>query len=69
MTKRNKLIDRLLSKPTNFTWDELLKLLNGFDYEQVSVGKTGGSRARFIHASYPVITLHKPQQNHSSTTQ
>ena len=60
MTQRNKLIDRLLSKPTDFTWDELLKLLNGFDYQQVSAGKTGGSRARFIHTYYPVITLHKP---------
>lgn len=35
-------------------------MLNGFGYEQVSAGKTGGSRVRFIHPKYPPIILHKP---------
>lgn len=60
MAKREKLIDRLLSKPTDFTWTELTKILNGFDYKQVSAGKTGGSRMRFVHPEYPPIILHKP---------
>lgn len=60
MTKRDKLIDRLLSKPKDFTWAELAKVLRGFGYEQVSAGKTGGSRVRFIHHHYPPIILHKP---------
>ncbi|HLB41541.1 MAG TPA: type II toxin-antitoxin system HicA family toxin [Gammaproteobacteria bacterium] len=60
MTKREKLIERLLSKPKDFAWGELIKVLNGFGYRQISVGKTGGSRARFIHSYYPPIILHKP---------
>lgn len=60
MTKREKLLDRFLTKPTDFTWVELNKVLNGFGYEQMSFGKTGGARVRFIHKNYPPIILHKP---------
>lgn len=60
MTKKEKLITRFLKKPKDFTWDELVKLLAHFDYNQVGVGKTGGSRVRFVRENYPPITLHKP---------
>lgn len=60
MTKRNKLLDRFLTKPKDFTWGELSTILQGFDFKQVSIGKTGGSRVRFIHSEYPPIILHKP---------
>ncbi len=60
MSKQEKLIARLLTKPKDFTWDELTKVLNHFEYKQISAGKTGGSRTRFIHAKYPPIILHKP---------
>jgi len=60
MTKREKLIDRLLIKPTDFTWSELTKALGCFGYKQISAGKTGGSRVRFIHPEFPPIILHKP---------
>ena len=60
MTKREKLLDRFLTKPRDFTWEELNKVLNGFGYQQIGAGKTGGSRARFIHSTYPPIVLHKP---------
>lgn len=60
MTQYEKLIDRFLTKPKNFTWAELAKVLSGFGYKQVSAGKTGGSRVRFIHEEYPPIILHKP---------
>lgn len=60
MTKREKLTERFLTKPKDFTWEELIKVLGYFGYEQISVGKTGGSRARFVRAGYPPITLHKP---------
>jgi hypothetical protein len=60
MTKRDKLIDRFLAKPTDFTWAELTKVLNSFGYKQVNVGKTSGSRVRFVHPSYPPMILHKP---------
>ncbi|MGE3920446.1 MAG: type II toxin-antitoxin system HicA family toxin [Gammaproteobacteria bacterium] len=60
MTKANKLLTRLLSKPKDFTWAELVKVLSDFGYKEVSTGKTAGSRARFTHNSLPPITLHKP---------
>jgi hypothetical protein len=60
MTKHNKLIERLLSKPKDFTWGELTKTLGGLGYEQISGGKTGGSRVRFLSEFYPPIILHRP---------
>lgn len=60
MTQIEKLIDRFLTKPKDFTWDELTKVLNSCGYKQISTGKTGGSRARFISFDYPPIILHKP---------
>ena len=60
MTKRDKLKERLLTKPRDFTWDELMRLLTGYGYEQISGGKTGGSRVRFVHEKYSPIILHKP---------
>jgi len=60
MTQREKLIERLLSKPKDFTWNELIKVLGAFDYELINGGKTGGSRARFIYPEYSPILLHKP---------
>lgn len=60
MTKRDKLINRLLLLPRDFTWDELAKVLSGLGYKQVSAGKTGGSRVRFVHPSHPPVILHKP---------
>lgn len=60
MAKRDKLINRFLKKPTDFTWQELEKLLNGFGYQLISAGKTGGSRVRFVHRTHPPIILPKP---------
>lgn len=60
MSRRDKLIARLKSRPTDFTWDELVRLLKGLGYVQALVGKTGGSRRRFSHAVGPIIALHKP---------
>lgn len=60
MSRRNKLVARLRSKPKNFTWDELVRLLEGLGYSEAAAGKTGGSRRRFLHATAPTIALHKP---------
>ena len=60
MAKQEKLIGRFLAKPKDFSWNELVKLLSYFEYKQASVGKTGGSRARFVRIDSPPITLHKP---------
>jgi len=60
MTKRDKLKERLLSYPSDFTWDELRKLLLSYGYRESNVGKTSGSRVRFISDNYSPIILHKP---------
>jgi HicA toxin of bacterial toxin-antitoxin, len=60
MSRKDKLIQRLLSRPKDFSWDELLVLLAAFRFEEVSTGKTGGSRRRFVNMDGVVITLHKP---------
>lgn len=60
MSKREKLIQRFLSKPTDFSWGELKSLLEGFGYSLESGGKTGGSRVKFLHEQHPPVILHKP---------
>lgn len=60
MSRKDKLIQRFLSRPKDFSWEELLVLLSIFGFEEVSTGKTGGSRRRFVNADAVVITLHKP---------
>ncbi len=60
MSRKEKLISRFLQRPKDFTWDELTSLLKHIGYREVVLGKTGGSRRRFVHPSAATITLHKP---------
>ena len=61
MSKKEKLLARILTKPKDFTYDELRKLLNGFDYIEDNSGKSSGSRVAWIHEKGKhVIRLHKP---------
>jgi hypothetical protein len=60
MSRQEKLINRLLSIPKDFTWDELCKVVAFFGYEELTGGKTGGSRRRFVDSLKNIITLHKP---------
>lgn len=60
MGRREKLVARLKGRPKDFTWDELVRLLEGLGYIEAATGKTGGSRRRFIHEMAPTIALHKP---------
>ncbi|MBO0932783.1 type II toxin-antitoxin system HicA family toxin [Fibrella sp. HMF5036] len=61
MTKIDKLIARLLRKPTDFTWDELVKVLAYHGFEERTKGKTGGSRRAFVNVKTgQIISLHKP---------
>jgi hypothetical protein len=62
--QKKKLIQRFVSMPNDFSWPELIRLLSGFGYQLSGVGKTGGSRVRFIHKMLPPIILHQP---HPST--
>lgn len=60
MSQQEKLIERFKSKPKDFRWEELTKLLKGFGYNLLPTGKTGGSRRRFYHESGDFISLHEP---------
>ena len=60
MSKHDKLVTRFLTRPVDFTWDEMTALLNGFGYFRVKAGKTGGSRVRFAHQTADPIILHQP---------
>ena len=60
MSQKEKLIDRFLSVPANFTWDELIKVLEYYGYVEGIKGKTGGSRRRFVDDDGNIILLHKP---------
>ena len=64
MGKEEKLIKRLLSKPKDFTYNELRKILINLGYEESQSGKTSGSRVAFIDRSVNhIIRLHKPHPN------
>lgn len=61
MGKAEKLLQRFLSRPKDFTYNELRKLLKVFGYEESRKGKTSGSRVAFInHKTKHIIRLHKP---------
>jgi len=47
MSRKEKLISRFLSMPSDFHYDEMVKLLSYFGFEEVKKGKTSGSRVKF----------------------
>lgn len=61
MGKKEKLIERLKSKPKDFTFDEAETLLGYFSYFRSNKGKTSGSRVLFARSDgVSPILLHKP---------
>jgi hypothetical protein len=60
MSKKEKLIDRFLSMPSDFHYDEMVTLLGYFGFYEVKKGKTSGSRVKFENEEGVPIILHKP---------
>ena len=60
MSTKEKLLERFKNLPMDFTFDELVTLLNRLGYKQENKGSTSGSRAIFILEGVTPILLHKP---------
>ena len=61
MSKEEKLLKRFLTRPKDFTYEELGRMLKGFGYLESQQGKTSGSRVAFYNAGLNhLIRLHKP---------
>ena len=64
MSTRDKLIERLLSKPSDFEYfeyNEAKALLAKLGYKEDSRGRTSGSRVAFVNVKTGhIIRLHKP---------
>lgn len=61
MSKKEKIIDRLKSKPKDFIYDEARNVLNIFGFIEDNKGKTSGSR--IVFRNYEInqkIELHRP---------
>ena len=60
MSQKDKLVERLLSRPKDFSFDETKTLLKGFGYTERKGGKTSGSRVAFSNSNNDYIRIHKP---------
>ncbi len=62
MSKKDKLLNRLLSHPKDFTYDELVTLLGFYGIVEDNLGKTSGSAVKFrrLEDDFVIIMMHKP---------
>ena len=60
MGTKEKLRERFMQLPSDFTFDELSQLLCGFGFVIGNKGKTSGSRIVFKYDGKRPIMLHKP---------
>ncbi len=64
MSKLEKEIERLKTKPKDLTYDEAKKILNNLGFYEHNKGKTSGSRMNFINKDLnKKIEIHKPHPN------
>ena len=60
MGTKEKLVERLKSRPSDFTFDEVSRLLTMFGYVPSNKGRTSGSRMSFTSPGKTPIMLHRP---------
>ena len=61
MSRRDKALRRFLSRPADFGFDEMSRLLKDLGYEEIRSGKTSGSRVAYLNKlSGHIIRLHRP---------
>ena len=59
MGTKEKLRERFLKLPSDFTFDEMQRLLEGYGYQKSDKGRTSGSRVIFKNGDKRPIMLHK----------
>jgi hypothetical protein len=59
MGTKEKLINRFMKQPKDFTWDELVRLFGIFGFTEYNKGKTSGSRTIFTDDKKEYV-IHKP---------
>ena len=57
---KEKLRERFLKMPSDFTFDEMQRLHEGYGYERGNKGRTSGSRLIFKNGNKRPIMLYKP---------
>lgn len=61
MSQKEKLLKRFFNVPHDFTYEELLSILNMYGFIEIQKGKTSGSRVSFYNKVYnKKIEFHKP---------
>ncbi len=61
MSKSEKALERIKSKPKDYTYTEARSLLSQLGFVEYSKGKTSGSRVKFYREEdQRIILLHKP---------
>ena len=66
MSTKEKIIERFIKQPKDFTFKELKNLLSILGFEISNKGKTSGSRVRFQNSKLKVIIdIHKPHTSGS----
>lgn len=64
VSKKQKLLFKLRSRPKDMTWDEAKTLLSKCGFEDVSSG--GGAGRMFVHAKTRIkLRLHEPHPNNT----
>ena len=53
-------MERLRSKPRDFTFEDAETLLGYLSYKRSNKGRTSGSRVMFVSEEHPPILMHKP---------
>ena len=60
MGTKEKLRERFMRMPSDFTFEEMQRLLEGYGYEKSDKGRTSGSHVIFKNGDKRPIMLHKP---------
>lgn len=61
MSTKEKLIERFKAQPTDFTFNELVRLFSFFGFAPTRKGKASGSRIKFVNKEKKLsYNIHKP---------